>query len=313
MHSRLGRRARVAIGLATVMAVLVAPIGASAHGGGSSAAFTVTAAPERVSAGQLVAFDVFIRSDGSSAFDKVKLQGAAPGATLVSAPSGCWGSGASVTCELGKLKSGSTLNLRFTFDTPDAAGSVAFTAKLLKKHYGWWSHHGSWKIAFTASDAAALIDDPDVFSTWQPAHGAPISYATEPIGGDNGQTSRLDIPPVATGYPATLAEDDDPIICKGKNVGGFGQAVELSVANGGTVSPHLTLTLTYTKAEVGYRDAYHIKFVHQTDDGTCLFPPRHCTWKNDGFCFDAWWTGHGHSKKLVIRVELPHNGRGKGL
>lgn len=314
MHARLGRRGRVAIGLATIVALLAAPIGASAHYGGPKAALTVTAVPETVSAGQLVAFDVFIRSDGSSAFSSIRLDGSAPGATLQSAPAGCSGSGASVSCQLGKLKAGKTLTLRFTFSTPAAPGSLTFTAKLLKKeHSSWWFHSGSWKVALKASDAATLINDPNVFSTWQPAHGAPVTFATAGIGGSNGQTTQLAVPPVGTGYPATLAETSTPIICKGKNVGGFGQAVEMSVANGATVSPHLTLTLTYTKAQVGYRDADKIKFVHQTDDGTCQFPPRHCTKHNDGFCFDAWWTGHGHSKKLVIRVELPHNGRGKGL
>ena len=321
MHARLGRRGRVAIGLATVLALLATPLGASAHGGrhyGPKAAFTVTAMPSTVSVGQSVAFDVFVRSDGSNAFDKVRLEGTAPGATLESAPAGCSGSGASVSCELGKLKSGKTLSLRFVFLSPGSPGSLTFTAKLLTSKHGWWGydygkHGGGSKVAFSASGSATLIDDPNVIATWQPAHGTTVTFATQAISSGDGQTSRLDVPPVAAGYPATLAEVSDAIICKGKNLGGFGDAVEMSVANGATVSPHLTLTLTYTKKQVGHRDAHKIKFVHQADDGTCAFPPRGCTKKNDGFCFDAWWSGHGHGKKLILRVELPHNGRGKGL
>jgi len=52
--------------------------------------------------------------------------------------------------------------------------------------------------------------------------------------------------------------------------------------------------------------------VHQRDDGTCEFPPRDCE-ENEGFCFDASWLGSGQQRLLVIEMQLPTNGRGRGI
>jgi hypothetical protein len=296
----------------TAAALLGLPLQVAGHGGsyGPKAAFNVTALTEAVSPGQSAAFEVFLRSDGSDAFDKVRLEGKAPGGTIVSAPDGCWTSGASFSCHLGKLKSGRTLTLQFVFATPASASSLELTARL--KVESW--HHGykKTKDAFTDSAAAAIIDSPDFFGGWQPAHGSPLTFSTAGLG-DNAQSTTLQVPPVDDGYPAMVAEVDEAIVCGHKTFEGFGEAVDMSIANGAELDPHLTLTLTYAKSEVGWRDPWSIKFVHQTDDGVCHFPPRGCNYHNDGFCFDAWWTGHGWHKKLVIRVELPTNGRGKGV
>lgn len=322
MHPSSHRVFRLITVLATAVALLAMPMVASAHGHGHGkskdpkATLTATALTTTVSAGQQAAFSVTFRNDGSDTLKNLKLTGKANGATLVSSPSGCWGSGASVSCSFDKLKPGHTLTLDFVFAAPASAGDLKLSATMKvdgERHWGkWnsWGKKGSSKAEFNASATALVTDDPNVFATWQQAHGNPVSFATS---GSGGQSTDLAVPPVAFGYPAMVAETDAPIVCNGHDVGGFGQAVDLSVANGTAVSPHLTLTLTYDKSAIGYVKAHKVKFVHQADDGTCSYPPRGCSWKNDGFCFDAFWKGHGWGKQLVIRVELPHNGRGKGI
>lgn len=313
MLSRSPRLTRVLIVLMTAAALLGLPLQVAGHGGGyhPKAELNVTALTEAVSPGQSVAFEVFLRSDGSDAFDKIRLEGKAPGGTIASAPDGCWASGASFSCHLGKLKSGRTMTLLFVYDAPASAGSLELTARL-KVEY---RHHGyaKTKDAFKDSAAAAIIDSPDFFGGWQPSHGNTLSFSTAALSGGNSQTTSVQVPPVDDGYPVMLAEVDENIVCGHKTFTGFGEAVDMSIANGAELSPHLTLTLTYAKSAVGWRDPWKVKFVHQTDDGTCQFPPRGCNHHNDGFCFDAWWSGHGYGKKLIIRVELPTNGRGKGV
>jgi hypothetical protein len=312
MRSSSSRLIRLLVVLATALSLLAAPLSVSATGGsgGAHAAFDITALTTDVSVGQPAAFDLFIRSDGRDAFNQTKIEGTAPGGTFVSAPAGCTGSGASVTCVLGKLYSGQTRTLRFVFLAPAAAGTLTFSAKLKNSGgYSYWS-----KPELKDSASTSVSDDPNFFGKWQPAHSSTLTYSTEPIGDDNGQSTNVSVPPVPVGYPVRLGEVDEPIVCSnGQTYAGFGDAVEMSIANGAAVEPHLTLTLTYEKSAIGYRDPWKIKFVHQLDDGSCQFPPRFCHHWNDGFCFDAWWTGWGYDKKLVIRVELPSNGRGKGI
>jgi hypothetical protein len=295
------------VALSTTVAILSTPFSVLAHGGGySSADLDVTPLIGTVSGGQPVAFSVVLKSDGSDPFDNVKLSLSAPGGTLVSAPSGCSGSGSSASCQLGKLYAGKTRTLQFIFTAPAAAGTLKLTAEL--KHKVW----GYWKTVLKASGTASVVNDPDFFGGWQTAHATSVSFATG-AGSGNGQTSQVVMPPTGFGYPASLAELDEAIVCGSKVYQGFGEAVDMTFANGQEVEPFLTLTLTYKKDAIGWRDVYKIKFVHQRDDGTCQFPPRGCNKWNDGFCFDAWWSGYGSSKKLTIRVELPSNGRGKGL
>jgi hypothetical protein len=312
MAQRSSSFGRALVVLMTAAALLGLPLQVAAHGGSHNppAKFTVTALTPSISPGQSAAFEVFIKSDGSDAFDKIRLEGSAPGGTLVSAPNGCWGSGASVSCDLGKLKSGKTLTLQFVFAGP-AAGSLEFTARL--KVDTWYHGYKKTKDAFKASAVVAVNNSPDFFGGWQAAHGATLNFSTAGLGGDNGQTTSVQVPPVGTGYPVQLAEVDENIDCGFKVFTGFGEAVDISVANGAELNPHLTMTLTYKKSVIGWRDPWSIKFVHQTDSGQCQFPPRGCNYHNDGFCFDAYWVGHGWDKKLVLRVELPTNGRGKGV
>jgi hypothetical protein len=314
MVPRPSRFIRLLLILSTTAALLAAPLPAAAHGKprGTQATFTVTALTTAVSVGQSAAVQALIRNDGSATFTHVRVWAEAPGATLVSAPEGCSGSGASVSCSLGQLKAGHSMTLLFVFGAGGTAGAIELDATL-KVDSGRDNRHASSKDTFHAGADVAVIDSPDFFGSWQQAHGGNISFSTDGIGGGNRQSTSVAVPPVGVGYPALLAEVDENIVCNGKVYKGFGEAVEMSIANGAELSPHLTLTLRYDKKAASGRDPWSVRFVHQTDDGTCQFPPRGCNKHNDGFCFDAWWTGHGWDKQLVLRVELPSNGRGKGL
>ncbi len=311
LHSRRFIRALVVI--FTMAALLSIPLQAAAGSPrGTKATLTNTALTSAVSVGRSAASHVVFSNTGTANFTHVTLSGSAPGATLQSAPQGCAGSGASVTCNFDSLRSGRSLTLLFVFGAPGSAGDINFASEV-RIDSGSNNPRASSKDTFKATGAAAVINSPNFFGSWQGAHANGLTFATAGIGGTNTQTTSVEVPPVGFGYPAALNETDAPIVCDGNDIGGFGNAVDLSIANGTEVSPHLTLTLTYAKSAIGHLDAWKVKFVHQTDEGTCEFPPRGCTYHNDGFCFDAKWVGSGSSKKLVIRVELPSNGRGKGF
>jgi len=314
MFSRPSRTIRLLLILSTTAALLAAPLSAAAQGNprGTQATFTVTALTSAVSIGQSAAFEAFIRNDGSATFTHVRVEAEVPGATLASAPDGCAGGGASVSCSLGKLASGQSMTLLFVFGVPSVAGEIDLQATL-QVDSGSDNPRASSKDTFHAGADVPVIDSPDFFGSWQPAHGGNVSFSTHGIGGGNGQSTSVAVPPVGFGYPALLSELDENIVCHGEVYEGFGDAVEMSIANGAELSPHLTLTLVYDKHAAADRNPWNVSFVHQTDDGTCQFPPRGCNHHNDGFCFDASWSGHGWNKLLVLRVELPSNGRGKGL
>ena len=109
-----------------------------------------------------------------------------------------------------------------------------------------------------------------------------------------------------------LRHTGDPITCANSDalgdvdLGGFGQAVDLDVADGGTA---VDVTITYADSDANPR---RVLLVHQHDDGTCSLPPT-CDGTNDGNCFEATTEGRGRNKVLVIQAELPHNGRIKGI
>ena len=80
------------------------------------------------------------------------------------------------------------------------------------------------------------------------------------------------------------------------------------------VEPHLTFTLTYKKSVIGWVGSIGRRLRPSASTTEPASSRRAgCNKWNDGFCFDAWWSGTGTDKKLDIRVELPSNGRGKGI
>jgi hypothetical protein len=299
------------VALATAAALLSLPASAAGAPRGTNATFTVTPLIEAVSTGQPGAFDVFVSNDGKATFTHTTFTGVLSSGAVLSAPAGCSIGGTIVLCDLGKLAAGATATRRIVVGAPAAAGELSLAGTLTIDAAGN-NPKASSRDTFSAGGAIGVRSDADFFGRWQAAHGASLSFATAGVGGDNGQSTTVDVPPVGFDYPATVAETSDEIVCDGSEIEGFGETVVLGIASGQAVDPYLIVTMTYDKATASGRTPHTVSVVHQRDDGTCQFPPRDCD-ENEGFCFDAFWQGSGFHKKLVIEMQLPTNGRGRGV
>lgn len=298
----------IALTMATSVITLSAPVSAAPRG--VKATFTVTSLIDAVSASQSGAFDVFARNDGSGTWTHATLAGTLSAGTVSSAPAGCTFGGTAVTCDLGKLDAGASATRRIIVEAPGSAGSVTLAA-VLTVDAGGDNKKAASRDTFTANDAIGVSTDGDFFGRWQGAHASGLSFGTAGVGGSNLQSTKVDVPPIASDYPAIVSEVDAPIECSGSPIAGFGKTVDLSIANGQTVTPYLTVTMTYDRDAADGRTPGTVSVVHQRNDGTCEFPPRDCD-TNEGFCFDARWEGHGANIQLVIEMQLPSNGRGRG-
>jgi uncharacterized repeat protein (TIGR01451 family) len=297
--------------LATIATLLTLPQGTSATPRGRQATLEITPMIAAVSVEANAAFGITFTNSGRATLTKPRFTGTVPGGTFVSGSAGCSGNLESVTCRGPNMKSGAVVTFTVVFAAPDEAGTLELSGSLAIDS-GNNNPNAASKDTYTDAASIAVIDSPDFFATWQDAHASPVTFATGGLSGGNGQTTSVSIPPVGFAYPATLSESGDDIVCGGEVIDGIGQTVDLSVANGQPVDPFLTLTLTYQKDVLDGRTPWTIAFVHQRDDGTCELPPRDCE-ANPGFCFDAAWSGYGWHKKLILTVQLPTNGRGKGL
>lgn len=311
MLTRVPTYLRILVALALVAASLSLPAAVAGAPKGTKATFTVAPLITAVSTGQPGAFEVFARNDGKGTFTHATFVGVVSIGTVASAPSGCSINGAVVRCDLGKLKSGVSATRRIIVGAPGAPGTLSMAGTLTVDAAGNNPNSAS-RDTFFAGGALGVRSDADFFGRWQSAHGAAVSFATAGVGGANGQSTLVQVPAVQAAYPATLEETGDEVICGGSEIDGFGKTVELAVANGQTVSPYLTVKMTYSKDAAEGRTPYTVSVVHQRDNGTCEFPPRDCD-ENEGLCFDAFWIGSGSNKKLVIEMQLPSNGRGRGV
>ena len=311
MITRAPKHLRILVAIAMAAAVLGIPASAAAAPRGTKASFTVTPLIAAVSTGQPGAFDAFVSNNGTSTFTHATFVGVLSTGTVLSAPAGCTVGVAVVSCDLGKLSAGASASRRIVVGAPAAAGTLTMEGTLSIDAAGN-NPKASSRDTFVAGGAIGVRSDANFFGRWQTAHGASVSFATAGVGGSNGQATLVDVPPVGVDYPATVEETGDEVVCGGSEIDGFGKTVVLSVANGQAVFPYLTVTMTYDKTTANGRTPYTVGVVHQRDDGTCQFPPRDCE-EHEGFCFDAFWEGYGYHKKLVIEMQLPSNGRGRGV
>jgi hypothetical protein len=216
-----------------------------------------------------------------------------------------------VSCTASNLAAGGTISFVVVFSAPASAGSLQLSGTLAIDG-GTNNPKSSSQDTYTDAASISVVNSPDFFASWQGAHGSAMTFATAPVAGSNTQSTTVNVPAVGFAYPAVVNENATPIVCDGDAVDGIGQAIDLAIANGQPVSPYLTVTLTYHNDLLDGRTPGNVEFVHQRDDGQCEFPPRGCD-TNAGFCYDAWWSGNGPNKMLVLQVQLPSNGRGRGL
>lgn len=311
MSPSANRPVRPLIVLATVVALLAMPLGASAAPRGKGAILDVTALIGAVSTQAQAAFGVEFTNLGTATLTSPRFTGTASGGTFVSGSNGCTGSGATVTCTAANLAAGASISFVVVFDAPATAGALQLSGTLVIDG-GTDNPKASSQDTYKDAATIGVVSSPDFFATWQNAHGNARTFATAAVGGSNTQSTTVSVPAVGFDYPAVVNENSTPIVCAGDPVDGIGQSIDLAVANGEPVSPFLTITVTYHRDVLDGRTPGNVAFVHQRDDGECEFPPRGCD-TNAGFCYDAWWSGNGPNKLLVLQAQLPSNGRGRGL
>jgi hypothetical protein len=301
---------RLLVVVATAAALLSLPAAAAGAPRGTKVTFNVDPLTAAVTISQPGAFEMFASNDGTSTFNHTTFVGTLSAGTVLEAD-GCAFDGAVVTCELGTLPGGDSVSRLIVVSAPATSGAVTMSGSLTIDAAGG-NPKASSRDTFSDSGVIGVRSDGEFFGRWQAAHNGPLSFPTAGIGGGNGQSTTVDVPAVGFDYPALVAEITDGIVCDGTAVAGFGKTIVLTVANGEPVTPYLTVTMTYDRGTAGNRTPNTVSVVHQRDDGTCEFPPRDCE-ENEGFCFDASWLGSGQQRLLVIEMQLPTNGRGRGI
>jgi hypothetical protein len=295
---------RIPLIAATLLSLLAMPMPAFAVKG-VGVEYEVRTLIPAVSPGQPVAYQAWFKNEGSSTLANMRFDGEAPGATFLSASGSCIGEGPRVTCDLGNLAAGAEMILTFQFAAPSAAGGVALTGSFSSDARQTGPPSAS-RNEWTDVADTAVIDSADFFGRWQQAHGR-LTFPA--VGSVATQLTSVVAPAVGFDYPATIRHTGDAVLCGGVDQGGFGQTVDLSIANG---SSPVTMTITYSSLASAGKSPGQVTVVHERDDGSCSFPPSNCK-LNAGFCYDASWSGGGPNKVLVVRVELPSNGKIRGI
>ncbi len=302
------RLLRAALPIALAVGLL-APVPALAAKGNSQRV-EVSAAPRisAVSPGASLAFRASFVNKGPGTITHLRFEGTAPGGEFERASAPCTGAGASVECELGNFAAGTSVDLTVVFRAP-ASGQVNFSgffAGDARSGNPKASSSDVWPVQST--ETIAVNTSAGFFGTWQEAHGGARTFESIESGD---QASTVTAYPVPTAYAAMIEHTSAPIECAndlGVDLTGFGQAVDLQIADGGTA---VNVKITYDAHDVDTKPS-KVKLVHQKDDGACVLVAR-CDGTNAGNCFKAYHQGHGWNKQLVIRAELPHNGRIKGI
>jgi Tfp pilus assembly major pilin PilA len=296
MHPSFPKSLRIVIVLATTAALLAFPIPALGAKGVDLTA-DIDALIETVSPGGQTAYRASFDNTGTSTIAHLRFDGTLPGGTFVSATGPCGGGGSAVGCDFGNLASGESVTL-IAFFTASSNGGVltfngAFSGDARQNNQGaakddTWQ--GSVKVTVDASG--------DFFGSWQRSHGKEVTFQTQTISGNNHQSTRVDVPAFVGDYPASIREVEDATTC---GIDGVGQAVDLDIAGGEPIDLTVTLRLDAVAAEG--RTPGSVSVLHD-----CEPVPSNCQ-KNAAPCYDASWERNGRDKILVIKIQLPSNGR----
>jgi hypothetical protein len=300
---------RTILALLTIATLLAMPF--SAFGAkGTGLAAELTTLTEKASVGGLLAFEVSFTNSGSSAIQHFRFDGRVSPAASASFASGtdpCAAGPSSneVTCLFGSLPAGGEVNLLLLF-TANATGKATFTGEFSgdartgtpgKKQDVW---------ATDAKDGAY-----EVFATGEFFGG----WITNPSGGllatiGSTQVTTLHVPSRDKPYAVALGHSNANIKCGNTTYTGYGLAVELSVANG--QSP---VAMEIKLARQPGLSASNVKIVHQSDDGTCTFPPKvaGCLLTGPAECYDAYTIGTGANQQVVVDAKFKSNGRAKNF
>jgi hypothetical protein len=278
---------------------------------GNSPRVDVSAEPriDVVSPGQDLAFLASFVNNGPGTITHVRFDGSAPGADFARASAPCTGEDDEVVCELGTLSAGSSVALTIVFKAP-SSGEVDFSGSFAGDAGSGNPNSASADVWDVVSTESIVVDaSSGFFGAWQEAHEGLKTFQPIQTGP---QKSTVTAHATDEDYVAMLRHTGDAITCTneddlgGVDLLGFGQALDLDVANGDTA---IDVRITYADVDLNPRK---VRLVHQNDDGTCTLPPI-CDGSNDGNCFEAFAEGRGRNRQLVIEAQLPHNGRVKGF
>jgi hypothetical protein len=296
------------VALFTIATLLALPSSAfGAKGTGLKA--TLETRTDKVSVGNLLAFQVGFENTGKSAIQHFRFDGSITGAgsaTYHGASHPACGAGASsnaVDCQFGSLAAGSNVDFVILF-TAASTGTVQFAGE-----FSGDARTGTpgrkqdiWATDDTAGDAE-IFPTGDFYGGWQLNLGA----QTFPTVGTTQKTT-LTVPAQAAAYAVALGHSNANVVCGSTTITGYGRAVEVSVANG--KSP---ITLTIELVRQPGLNANTVKVVHESDDGSCTFPPRvaGCLTSSAAECYDARTVGNGNNQRVVVDVKLESNGKAK--
>ena len=299
----MSTKIRAVLATVTLVALLALPFQAFGAKGTGLAATATTLTP-LVGTGQLLAYQVGLQNTGKSAITQFRFDGSITGgATLHGAstsPCSASDGGTGVTCELGNLASGAAVELVLVFAAPATPASASLSGAFRgdAKNGTPGAKQDTWPILDQV--VSVLQSTADFFGTFQ-LETAAQSYI---IG--SGQVTNVNVPAQARAYGVSVGHSNAAIVCGATTITGFGETVELNVANGQT-----PVTVTITFASQPGLTPQMVKVVHQSGS-LCHQPPPDCG-ANPGDCYDAYWTGSGPNRRVEVTIQAPHNGSFKGF
>lgn len=307
------RAPRVGVVLIVALALLAIPYQAfAAKGSDDRVTVTGVALTSQVSAGQPAAIGVAFANNGPGTITALTFSGTLPGATSVSAshPACPATTGETISCDFGKSSAGDpTITVTFVYTIPSGLdATLAFDGAFrgdAASGNGNAASTDTWRVT-TGSGGPVVVaatTSPSFFGRWQTPHG-PISFPQVGLAAE--QVTQVSAGAFGSSYAAVIAHTDEAVSCGGA---GFGRTISVSIGGG---SVPVELDVTYSQAASGGRGAGSVQVVHERDDGSCVFVPANCR-RNAGNCFDASLVGSGKNKLLRLHIELPNNGRIKGI
>lgn len=225
-----------------------------------------------------------------------------------------------VTCTLGSIAAETSAPVLDFYVTAPPSGSVTLTGRFsadAAQNNGKAQKRDTWGpyTATTQVDTSTQL-----FARWQVAHGERVQLPPQGfIGSPAYQQAAASVPPFAGEYEARIFQVDESIVCADGDTtttyAGVGLAVGLNIADG---NAPVDLQIRYTPDASERKAATQIAVAHEKDDGTCGFPARtagpNCDFDlyKDG-CFQAVIEGSGIARELVVNMQLPSNGKIKGI
>jgi hypothetical protein len=200
----------------------------------------VTDAPDPVTSGNLIHYVVTVANGGPDSATSVALElGLPSGSTLVGVDHpGCASDGESVTCDLGTMESGSTVQVQLDVRGPtvSAITILTFSATVSGAEA---DPDPPDNTAIAHTQVVPPAEDPDSASGWIPAAGGRVQTGTGKPSRLNPMTTEVAVPP---GFPGLVSIVEGPISECADGYVCFGQEAEITAP---TTTAETPLRLTF--------------------------------------------------------------------